>query len=162
FLQMAGAVGYRQDHLAGRSVTDSRPFQIFEGSNDILYEQVADAVLKGMRKAKISRLGTYLTEAEPLTARAADALGGLFDFDVDLSISQRKSVDLGRALSKAVAMGTVVDLADRGYPDELITQAIDSLRDRTRQHLAAYHASEAPALVADAQEAPSWLGYVRA
>ncbi|MEM6326652.1 MAG: acyl-CoA dehydrogenase family protein, partial [Bacteroidota bacterium] len=47
FLQMAGAVGYRQDHLAGRSVTDSRPFQIFEGSNDILYEQVADAVLKG-------------------------------------------------------------------------------------------------------------------
>ena len=55
FLQMSGAVGYRQDHLAGRSVTDSRPFQIFEGSNDVLYEQVADAVLKGMRRAKISK-----------------------------------------------------------------------------------------------------------
>ncbi|MEM1056098.1 MAG: acyl-CoA dehydrogenase family protein [Bacteroidota bacterium] len=162
FLQMAGAVGYRQDHLAGRSVTDSRPFQIFEGSNDILYEQVSDAVLKGMRRAKISRLSTYLAEREPLTRKAADALSGLFDFDVDHSISQRKSVDLGRALAKAVAMGAVVELGDRGYPSELISQAVDSLRARIRGHLASFHASEAPGLVAGATESPSWLGFVRA
>ena len=161
FLQMAGANGYRQDHLAGRSVTDSRPFQIFEGSNDVLYEQVADAVLKGMRKAKVSRLSTYLAEHEPSTRHAADALSGLFDFDVSLGIAQRKAVDLGRALAKAVSAGMVVTLADRGYPGELASQAIDSLRGRIRQHLALFHAPEAPPVVPGASEAPSWLGYVR-
>jgi len=34
-LQLMGAKGYKLDHIAGRSLTDSRPFQIFEGSNDI-------------------------------------------------------------------------------------------------------------------------------
>lgn len=162
FLQMSGAVGYRQDHLAGRSVTDSRPFQIFEGSNDVLYEQVADAVLKGMRRAKISNAGEYLAEREPLTANAADSLRALFDFNVDTSIPQRKAVHLGRGLAKAVALGAVVGLADRGYPDELITQAIDSLRGRIREDLAGFHAPESPVLVEGAHEAPSWLRYVGA
>lgn len=161
FLQMAGANGYRQDHLAGRSVTDSRPFQIFEGSNDVLYEQVADAVLKAMRRDKTARLGDHLAKAEPLTSSASDALRDLFDFEVDLSIPQRKAVNLGRALAKAVALGAVVEMGDRGYPDSLITQAIDSLRGRIREHLAAFHAPETPSLVAHAAEAPSWLGYVR-
>ncbi|MDD2636951.1 MAG: acyl-CoA dehydrogenase family protein, partial [Bacteroidales bacterium] len=44
FLQLVGAKGYRLDHLAGRSLVDSRPFQIFEGSNDILYQQVTESV----------------------------------------------------------------------------------------------------------------------
>lgn len=162
FLQMSGANGYRQDHLAGRSVTDSRPFQIFEGSNDILYEQVADAVLKAMRKAKVSHVGTYLAEREPLTQKASGALRSLFDFDAELGIPQRKAVELGRALSKAVSVGVVVELGDRGYPTELISQAIDSLRGRIRQHLALFHAPEAPGLVAGATSAPSWLGFVQA
>ncbi|WP_179271054.1 acyl-CoA dehydrogenase family protein [Rubricoccus marinus] len=161
YLQLSGANGYRQDHLAGRSVTDSRPFQIFEGSNDILYEQVADAVLKGMRKAKISRLSTYLAEREPLTQKASGAMSDLFDFDVDLTISQRKTVDLGRALAKAVAIGTVVEMGDRGYPTELISQAVDSLRDRIQGHLAHFHSPEAPGLVAGATSSPSWLGFVQ-
>src|SRR5690606_38288994 len=32
FLQLVGAKGYREDHLAGRATVDSRPFQIFEGA----------------------------------------------------------------------------------------------------------------------------------
>ena len=162
FLQMSGANGYRQDHLAGRSVTDSRPFQIFEGSNDVLYDQVADAVLKGMRRAKEVRLGRYLAEQEPLTQKAADIMRDLFDFDVDLSLPQRKTVELGRALAKAVSIGAVVELGDRGYPTELVSQAVDSLRGRIRQHLAGFHAPEAPSMVAGATSSPSWLGFVGA
>ena len=41
-LQLVGGKGYRLNHIAGRSTVDSRPFQIFEGSNDILYHQIAD------------------------------------------------------------------------------------------------------------------------
>ena len=125
-------------------------------------EQVADAVLKGMRRAKISNAGDYLAEREPLTENAADSLRTLFDFDVDTSIPQRKAVHLGRGLAKAVALGAVIGLADRGYPDELITQAIDSLRGRIREDLAGFHAPESPVLVQGAHEAPSWLRYVGA
>ena len=45
-LQLMGAKGYRLDHIAGRSTNDSRPFQIFEGSNDILYLLPRRAVVR--------------------------------------------------------------------------------------------------------------------
>ena len=38
-VQLVGAKAYKLDHIAGRGTADSRPFQIFEGSNDILYAQ---------------------------------------------------------------------------------------------------------------------------
>ncbi|MDZ7681548.1 MAG: acyl-CoA dehydrogenase family protein [Fodinibius sp.] len=54
-LQLTGAKGYRLDHIAGRALIDSRPFQIFEGSNDILYQQISESVLKNMRKLKVQK-----------------------------------------------------------------------------------------------------------
>src|SRR5690625_5979026 len=48
-LQLVGAKGYRLDHVAGRSLVDSRPFQIFEGSNDILYQQISEGDRKSTR-----------------------------------------------------------------------------------------------------------------
>ena len=41
-LQLVGAKGFRLSHIAGRSIIDCRPFQIFEGSNDILYVQISE------------------------------------------------------------------------------------------------------------------------
>ncbi|MEM0964214.1 MAG: acyl-CoA dehydrogenase family protein, partial [Bacteroidota bacterium] len=74
FLQLMGGQGYREDHLAGRALVDSRPYQIFEGSNDILYQQVTESVVKAMRRLKQVHLGAYL-RTEPLTARAASTFG---------------------------------------------------------------------------------------
>lgn len=58
-LQLVGAKGYRRDHIAGSAVVDSRPFQIFEGSNDILYEQISDSILKSMKKVKEANLSRF-------------------------------------------------------------------------------------------------------
>ncbi len=41
-LQLVGAKAYKINHIAGRGTADSRPFQIFEGSNDILYAQISE------------------------------------------------------------------------------------------------------------------------
>ena len=92
FLQLAGGNGYREDHLAGRALVDSRPYQIFEGSNDILYQQVTESVIKSMRRIKQADLGAFL-RTEPLTARAAALFGDALDFDVDWAMPQRKLVD---------------------------------------------------------------------
>jgi alkylation response protein AidB-like acyl-CoA dehydrogenase len=72
-LQLVGAKGYRLDHVAGRSMVDSRPFQIFEGSNDILYQQISESVLKLMRKSKENNLYQFL-KGYKLTENSVDHL----------------------------------------------------------------------------------------
>src|SRR6056297_3210426 len=87
-LQLMGAKGYRLDHISGRGLVDSRPFQIFEGSNDILYEQIATATLQAMRKAKEPRLAAFLA-ATDWASRAADRLEASLDVRIDTELPQR-------------------------------------------------------------------------
>jgi alkylation response protein AidB-like acyl-CoA dehydrogenase len=159
-LQLVGAKGYRMDHLAGRSVVDSRPFQIFEGSNDILYQQVTEAVLKGMRRVKESNLYRYLRQ-EPLTARAADALRDLLSFDVDVTLPQRKVVELGRALGRIVSMEMTIELGERGYRADLIASALEELRTEVRALLTTYREGGLSAVVEGTGEVADWLAYVK-
>jgi hypothetical protein len=96
-LQLKGAMGYRLDDIAGRSLVDSRPFQIFEGSNDILYQQISESILKMMRKSKESNLYRFLNNYD-LTSNAAEYFKDVLDFEVDFKMAQRKLVQLGRAI----------------------------------------------------------------
>ncbi|PSQ68177.1 MAG: acyl-CoA dehydrogenase, partial [Bacteroidetes bacterium QH_1_61_8] len=122
-LQLTGGKGYRLDHVAGRSVVDSRPFQIFEGSNDVLYQQISEAVLKSMRQAKERNLRSFL-EDHDLTARATEYVSEALDFEVDQSLPQRKLVDLGRVLGRVVTMEMVIELGDRGFRSDLISNCL--------------------------------------
>lgn len=159
FLQLAGAQGYREDHLAGRSLVDSRPYQIFEGSNDILYQQVTESVVKAMRRVKEANLGAYL-RSEPLTARAAETFGDALSFDVDWAMPQRKLVDLGRAISRIVTMEMTIELGERGYSAELVRNMLEETRAEVRATLETFRAGGLTALVDDAG-APDWLARVR-
>jgi len=89
-LQLIGAKGYKLNHFAGRSVVDSRPFQIFEGSNDILYHQIAVSVLKLMKTVKEKSLYQFL---KGFTARAADRIHEMVNFELD--IGQMKYTIIG-------------------------------------------------------------------
>src|SRR5690606_26508197 len=51
-MQLIGAKAYKLNHIVGRGTMDSRPFQIFEGSNDILYAQITEGLIKLMKRAK--------------------------------------------------------------------------------------------------------------
>lgn len=159
FLQLAGAQGYREDHLAGRSIVDSRPYQIFEGSNDILYQQVTESVVKAMRRLKQPDLGAYL-RTEPLTARAAETLGDALSFDVDWSMPQRKLVELGRAISRLVTMEMTIELGERGYSADLVRNMLDETRAEIRGLLETYRRGGLTALVEEPSSA-DWLHRVR-
>jgi alkylation response protein AidB-like acyl-CoA dehydrogenase len=160
FLQLVGAKGYRQDHLAGRSTTDSRPFQIFEGSNDILYQQVAESVAKGMRRLKSTSLGTYLAQ-EPLTARAATFFREGLDFDIDPSLPQRKLVELGRAISRILTMELTIELGERGYNADMVRNALEELRAEVRAIVETYRTGGITALVEDYRDGRDWLALAR-
>ncbi len=158
-LQLVGGQGYRSDHIAGRSVVDSRPFQIFEGSNDILYQQVSESVMKSMRRVKETHLGRYLA-SEPLTARASTLLGDVLAFEVDWKMPQRKLVELGRAISRVVSMEMTIELGERGFAADLIANALDDSRGEIRTLIEGYRTRRLITLLDDVA-APDWLARTR-
>ena len=136
-LQLKGAMGYRLDSIAGRSVIDSRPFQIFEGSNDILYQQISESVLKMMRKLKNNNLHDFLSEFH-LTSRSSEYFKEHFNFELDPRMPQRKLVELGRALGRIISMEFTLNLGDQGFNNELIQNAVKTLQDEVNSIMYSY------------------------
>ena len=159
-LQLAGAKGYRLDHIAGRSTVDSRPFQIFEGANDILYQQLAEAVVKLMRRDKEQNLYAYLSTFE-LGARASDYLRSVINFDIDHRMPQRKLVDLGRVLGRIITMELVIDLHDRGFRSDLADKCLEQLKQEVESLLAVFRSGVKSDVVEDYEEGSGWMSYAK-
>lgn len=155
-LQLTGAKGYRLDHIAGRSVVDSRPFQIFEGSNDILYQQISESVMKMMRRMKSSNLYDFLSSYE-LTIKSSDYFKEALNFEIDTKMPQRKLVDLGKALGRIISMEFTINLGEQGFNKELIQNAIKTLQDEVNSTMCLFkHGGEA-SVVEDYQIESSWF-----
>jgi alkylation response protein AidB-like acyl-CoA dehydrogenase len=158
-LQLVGAAGYRRDHLAGSAVVDSRPFQIFEGSNDILYQQIAEAMLKSMKRLKEINLSRFLNVFEP-TRRVADRMPRDLDFSVEEALPQRKMVDLGRILGRVMSMQMVVDMKSRGYREDLAENCITvTMRDISSLAGSFIHGDRTQALE-DYREGSAWWAFL--
>lgn len=158
-LQLVGAKGYRLSHIAGSAVVDSRPFQIFEGSNDILYQQISEAILKAMARVKESNLLSYLRSFER-TSRAAELLKEALNFSVDLSEPQRKLVDLGRALSRIMSLQMVLEIGDRGFRADLIANAVAVVKRDVTALLQTCADVAATRVVENYDEKGSWLATI--
>ena len=102
-VQLSGANGYRIKHIGGRGIIDSRPFQIFEGSNEMLYAQIAEIITRLMKKQKQMQVFTFLKDFK-LTSQACLPLKEELSFTLSDSIPQRKLVDLGKILGRIVAV----------------------------------------------------------
>jgi alkylation response protein AidB-like acyl-CoA dehydrogenase len=158
-LQLTGAKGYRLDHIAGRATVDSRPFQIFEGSNDILYHQITRCVLKEMKAHKQWNLRDHLTTV-PLARRGAEFLGDHLSFRVDPEIPQRKQVQLGRILGRVVVLQMVLELGDRGFREDLIRGATSMLEGQVASLLGGYRHGGEEDVVAEYGAESAWRTFV--
>jgi alkylation response protein AidB-like acyl-CoA dehydrogenase len=156
FLQLVGAKGYRLDHLAGRSVVDSRPFQIFEGSNDILYQQVTESVFKLMRKSKVNNLYDFFKNYAH-TNKAVEYFKDLFNFEVDHKMVQRNLVQLGRTIGRLITMNLTIDLGAKGFNADMIANSLKVLQNEIQTSIASYRLNLAPNIVDDYQIDSSWL-----
>ncbi len=154
-LQLVGAKGYRLDHIAGSSVIDSRPFQIFEGSNDILYQQISEAVLKGMGRVRETNLYRYLADLK-LTSRVADYLKTPLSFTLETDLPQRKTVELGKALGRIVSMDMVLQLGDQGFRKELIDNCIAVMKSDVEAILHRFASMTDTQVVEDYREGAVW------
>ncbi len=157
--QLIGAQAYKLDHIAGRSITDSRPFQIFEGSNDILYTQISDSLMKMMKKAKESNLFRFLKTFD-LTSKSASPLKDLLDFELDTSLPQRKMVELGQVVGRIVSFQMVINLGEKGFRSDLIENGLTMLKQEIVSLMSNFSFKNETKLIEDYQDNSSWFKYV--
>lgn len=155
-LQLVGAKGYRLDHIAGRALVDSRPFQIFEGSNDILYIQIAEAIQKMMQRQKEANLLSFMSTLE-LTSRAAEHLKTELSFELDLPLSQRQLTAFGLIVSRMIALHLVEELGDSGYNPRHISNCREHLRQEVIAEVSGFKTSSSSPYVESDPRQVSWL-----
>jgi alkylation response protein AidB-like acyl-CoA dehydrogenase len=129
-VQVFASAAYKRNHVVGRAFTDARPFQIFEGSNDVLQENTYDVLASrygGVNTevvgTELERYGLKLSDQIPVAVR--DALIR------DDGLSQRQKVQYGKIISWMLVLSTLErDATNEGSPIE------DGMR-LAHRHLAA-------------------------
>ncbi len=152
-LQLVGAKGYQLNHIAGKSMVDSRPFQIFEGSNDILYHQIADSLLKRMKSANQQNLFQFFNGYSKL---AAKEIQPMINFELNPPLSQRKLVDLGKVVSRIIAMDHLFLLEKKGFRKELISNALVVLKQEISTQLNEFNFKNTILVIEDYEEMGLW------
>ncbi len=160
-LQLVGAKGYALDHVAGRAVVDSRPFQIFEGSNDVLYAQLGAKVADQMRRAGTNNVREQLSR-DPETAAGADLAGAQLEVNLDERPAQRRLVDLGAIASRVFTLGAVDTMAQRGFVPEHVSLAAATLREDIGALVSRLHRAIAPEVSTEPLRPGAWRAMTQA
>jgi len=155
-VQMVGAKAYRFSHIGGRGIIDSRPFQIFEGSNDMLYAQMGEAVQKNMKQLKVIMVSDYIVACR-FTKDAPAYIVAMFQFAVPAGIKQRSLVDFGRAFSRLIAIQMLLELKNTGFRNDLIDNSITLIAQEISAFLALYQRMAFPDAIIDYKEQSSWF-----
>ncbi|NLA64043.1 MAG: acyl-CoA/acyl-ACP dehydrogenase [Bacteroidales bacterium] len=159
-MQLIGAKAYKLNHIVGRGTVDSRPFQIFEGSNDILYAQITEGLLKLMKRAKENNLFQFLKEYD-LTKHAIDYVKSLMNFNLDMEMSQRNSVELGKVIGRVISMNHVLELTQKGFRKDLIEGAITMLQQDISKLMAGFSFNNKSSVIEDYEENSKWINFAK-
>lgn len=139
FTQLSGANGYKITNIGGRGIMDSRAFQIFEGSNEMLYTQIGEMIMKLMKRKKELNVFKFLKEFN-LTEKASSFFKKDIDFTLVTGISQRKMIDLGKVFSRIIAGNFVLEMGEKGFRNDLITNCINMIRTDISVLISSFHA----------------------
>lgn len=153
--QVSGAKGYRISHIGGRGIMDSRPFQIFEGSNEMLYSQISEMVTRAMRMGKIANLLEYLKTLD-LTSESCKLFKNDLNFNIDAKLPQRKLVDLGRVIARVVSTGYVLEMANAGFRKDLVDNCIAMVQQEVSGLLSFFHFDNSVKVIEDYALDSSW------
>lgn len=155
-VQLFGAKGYRKSHIGGRGIMDSRPFQIFEGSNEMLYTQVSEGILKDMKKQKTEHFGDYLRENE-ITKDAAKLYAKELNFNISNTLSQRKMVDLGKIIARVITVNDLLELNNSGFNQDLTDNCVELVKHEIVVQLASMNQHKDIQVVEDIAENTDWM-----
>ncbi|RZK76090.1 MAG: acyl-CoA dehydrogenase [Pedobacter sp.] len=158
-VQLSGANGFKISHIGGRGIMDSRPFQIFEGSNEMLYAQLSEAVLKMMKKVKQLNLFEFLKDFE-LSSLAAPYFKELLSFTISEQVEQRSAVVLGKIISRVICASYVLSLGAKGYRTELVDNSIKSTMQELSALISNFKCDNNTNVVSEYEDGSTWLNFV--
>ncbi len=138
-MQLQGSKGYHIESLGSRAIMDSRPFQIFEGPNEMLYAQISEGVTKEMGRKKISLIEYF--ENREITKDVVSYYKSAINITGEKSMSQRKHVIFGEVVSRMFTAGYVKLLENNGFNSALIYNALDMIKQEIENLVNAYHSS---------------------
>lgn len=156
--QLMGANGYKTESVGSRGILDSRPFQIFEGSNEMLYTQISEMVLKLMGRAKTMNLSHFFKNFN-LTQNASEYFSSLLDFKVDFDVPQRKIVDLGRIISRVISANHVINLGSNGFRSDLISDSLENIKHEIVSLVSSYKYQPKTTPIEEYKDNSSWLSF---
>ncbi|HLS31030.1 MAG TPA: acyl-CoA dehydrogenase family protein [Flavobacteriaceae bacterium] len=116
--QLSGAGGYKIENIAGRGIMDSRPFQIFEGSNEMLYTQIAEMIGKQMRKMKDINFYDFLSKTDYCNL-IIDRFKKHLQFKLPTDTVQRQSITIGKIVARLVSLQYAFNITQKGYRKDL-------------------------------------------
>ncbi len=154
-IQLQGANGYKIMSLGSRAIMDSRPFQIFEGPNEMLFSQISESVVKDMKRKSFDNLYEYF-KVNDLSLFSAERYKSLLNFKIDHSIPQRKHVILGEIISRVVSANYVIELDNSGFNKALVNASLDYLGQEISSLLNSYGVQESIMPVDDFESSSSW------
>lgn len=159
FTQLSGANGYRISNVGGRGIMDSRAFQIFEGSNEMLYTQIAEMILKLMKRKKELNFYSFLNEFD-LSKKSCSFFKKDIDFEVVTGLSQRKLIDLGKVFSRIIASNYVVEMGEKGFRKDLVNNCIEMIKTDISILISSFHAENSVTPIEDYKEQSWWYDFV--
>lgn len=157
-VQLSGSSGYKIDHIAGRGIVDSRPFQIFEGSNEMLYTQIAEIVVKQMKKTKEKNLGTFLNQMER-TQMVAPMFAKHLNFTIPDSCLQRQLIVLGKVIARVVSLQYVLELTHKGFRKDLFDNCFMHMEMDIKKLISNFSDFNKAEPIVDYKENSNWLQF---
>ncbi|EFK56097.1 acyl-CoA dehydrogenase family protein [Sphingobacterium spiritivorum] len=158
-VQLSGSSGYKIDHVAGRGIVDSRPFQIFEGSNEMLYTQIAEMVIKQMKKSRETNFGQYLQGFERCD-RVAVLFKPVLDFQITESLVQRQMVVLGKIIARLVCLQYVGDMTDKGFRTDLYDNCVKHIEMDIKKLLSDFLNYNDAKPIVEYEEQSNWIDFI--
>jgi len=158
FTQLSGGNGYKAESIGSRSIIDSRPFQIFEGSNDMLYTQIFEMILKMMGRLKQMNLASFLMEYD-LSKNVADHFKSILNFTVEAKMPQRKIIDLGKIVSRVIILNQLLNMGLKGFRQDLIANSIKMIKQEIAMLVSSYKFQTDVSPIEAYKENGNWLDY---
>lgn len=157
--QLHGSAGYKIDNIAGRGIVDSRPFQIFEGSNEMLYSQISDIVTKLMRKQKVTNFSEFLNQYTS-TLRVAPMFKKYLNFDLPANLAQRQTVTLGKIIARITCLQYVDQMVEKGFRKDLFDNAAMHMEMDIKQLASDISEYNTANVIVDYRDNSSWSLYI--
>ena len=125
----------------------------------MLYTQISEMIIKLMKRQKELNLFKFL-ETFDLTAQSAEYFKKDINFSIGQNLSQRKLVDLGKALARIISAGFVLNIAEKGFRKDLIDNCLTNLKQDISVLINSFNFNNEVSAIEDYQENSSWFQFV--